>query len=195
MQETITNPNFFDKLIQFDKELLVTLNAHGSESWDAFWLIVTNQFSWIPLFLLLFLLLIKVYGWKKGLLLIVVAALLVTFSDQLVNFIKNTVMRLRPNKDPEIMDIIRVVKRSGGYSFVSGHSTTSFAVTTYMILLLRKHFKYIRLLLIWPIIFAYSRIYCGVHFPIDILFGMFLGITIGFTFYKISLFAMSKLNS
>lgn len=195
MQETITNPSFFDRLIIADKELLVSLNAYGSEPWDAFWLFITNQFNWIPLFLVLFFLLIKSYGWKKGLLLIVVAALLVTFSDQFVNFIKNSVMRLRPNNDPEIMDIIRALKHPRGYSFVSGHSTTSFAVTTYMIFLLRKQFKYIRLLLIWPILFAYSRIYCGVHFPIDIILGMFLGVTIGFSFYKLSLFLTNKIFS
>ena len=195
MQIIQFTPTFWDNLIQQDKDLLINLNALGTENWDAFWMFVTNQFNWTPLFLVLFFLLTKVYGWKKGLILIVFTALLIAFSDQLVNLIKNSVMRLRPNNDPEIMDVIRAVKHSKGYSFVSGHSTTSFAVSTYMIFLLRKHYKYIRLLLIWPILFAYSRIYCGVHFPIDITFGMFLGITIGFTFYKLSTFLIKKMDS
>ena len=187
--------SFLDTLIEKDKELFVFLNGLGTESWDNFWVVVTNQFSWTPFFLLLFFLIFKAYGWKKGLLLVVVVALLVTFSDQLVNFIKDSVARLRPNNDPAINEIIRIVKnRPRGFSFVSGHSTTSFAVTLFMILTLRNHYKYILLLLIWPLLFAYSRIYIGVHFPIDIFIGMLLGLLIGYTFYKISVLFLRKIH-
>lgn len=194
MQITKPTPTFWDNLIQQDRDLLVNLNALGTENWDAFWMFVTNQFNWTPLFLLLFFLLTKAYGWKKGLILIVFTGLLVTFSDQLVNLIKNSVMRLRPNNDPDINEIIRILKHPRGYSFVSGHATTSFAVTTFIILLLRNNYKWIRLLLIWPFLFAYSRIYCGVHFPIDITLGLILGLIIGFVFYRLSLLFLLKVN-
>ena len=187
--------NFWDELIRQDRELLVQLNALGSDKWDAFWLLVTNQFNWIPLFLFLFFLLFKAYGWKKGIVLVLIAALLVTFSDQLVNLIKNSVMRLRPNNDLELKTIIRALKHPHGFSFVSGHSTTSFAVTVFMVSLLRKHYKYIVFLFLWPMLFAYSRIYCGVHFPIDIFMGMLLGITIGLLFYRFSQIILRKVNS
>jgi undecaprenyl-diphosphatase len=194
LQITKPLPIFWDKIIQNDKELFIKLNALGTEKWDAFWLIITDKDCWLPLFLLLFFLLIKAFGWKKGLIIILFSAILVTFSDQLVNLIKNTVGRLRPNNDPEIKDIIRVLKRPGSYSFVSGHATTSLAITTFMILLLKNNFKLIRLLLIWPLLFAYSRIYCGVHFPIDIVFGMCLGVTIGFVFYRLCLLFLLKVK-
>ena len=186
--------DFLDQIIEYDKELFIYLNSFGSEPWDDFWVFVTNQFSWIPLFLLLFYFIFKAYGWKKGLVLVLVAAALVTFSDQFVNFIKDTFERLRPNNDPTINKIIRILKRSKDFSFVSGHSTTSFAVTTYMILTLKKYYKYTFLLLIWPILFAYSRIYVGVHFPIDIFMGMLVGIVIGFLFYNLSLFFLKKVK-
>lgn len=184
--------SFIDTLIESDKELFVYLNSLGVESWDHFWMIITNQFNWIPLFLLLFILIFKAYGWKKGIVLVLVAALLVAFSDQFVNFIKDYFGRLRPNNDPTINEMIRILKRPRSFSFVSGHSTTSFAATTFMILTLKKYYKYSSLLLIWPILFAYSRIYIGVHFPIDIFVGMLLGILEGFIFYKISLFFLKK---
>jgi undecaprenyl-diphosphatase len=184
--------SFIDTLIETDKELFVYLNSLGVESWDQFWLIITKQFNWIPLFLLLFILIFKAYGWKKGIVLVLVAALLVAFSDQFVNLIKDYFGRLRPNNDPTINDMIRILKRPRSFSFVSGHSTTSFAATTFMILTLKKYYKYSSLLLIWPILFAYSRIYIGVHFPIDIFVGMLLGILEGFIFYKISLFFLTK---
>ena len=186
--------NFLDTIIEKDKELFVYLNSLGVESWDQFWMIVTNQFSWIPFFALLLFLVFKAYGWKKSLLIMVVAALLVTFSDQFVNFIKDYFGRLRPNNDPAINEIIRILKRPKSFSFVSGHSTTSFAVTTFMILTLRNYYKYSFLILIWPLLFAYSRIYVGVHFPVDIFVGMLLGVLEGLIFYKISVIFLKKIR-
>ena len=165
----------------------------GVEQWDQFWMVVTNQFSWIPLFALLLFLIFRAYGWKKALLLTLVVALLVTFSDQFVNLIKDYFGRLRPNNDPTINEVIRILKRPRSFSFVSGHSTTSFAVTTFMILTLRKFYRYPYLLLIWPVLFAYSRIYVGVHFPVDIFVGMLLGILEGVIFYRISVAFLKKI--
>ena len=186
--------SFLDNIIQQDKELFIYLNTLGSETWDQFWIIATNQFNWTPFFLFMFFLLFKAYGWKKGLLLMVVVALLVAFSDQFVNLIKDFFERLRPNNDPSINKLIRILKTPRSFSFVSGHSTTSFAVITFMMASFKNHYKYPFLLLIWPIIFAYSRIYVGVHFPIDIFIGMLLGISIGYVFYKISTVFLRKIH-
>jgi undecaprenyl-diphosphatase len=134
----------------------------------------------------LLFLLFYYFNWKKALFYLLITALLIAFTDQFVNLIKNNVQRLRPCNDPNLKDIIHILKHSGGYSFVSGHSTNSFAVSTFMILVLKKVFKPIYLILIWPILFAYSRIYVGVHYPVDIIFGMLLGISIGVAFFKIS---------
>lgn len=184
--------SFLDTLIEKDKALFVFLNSLGVESWDQFWLLITNQFSWIPLFALLLFLIFKAYGWKKSLMLMLVAALLVVFSDQFVNFIKDYFGRLRPNNDPTINEVIRILIKPKSFSFVSGHATTSFAATTFIILTIKNYYKYPYLLLIWPILFAYSRIYVGVHFPIDIFMGMLLGILEGFIFYRISLVLLKK---
>ena len=174
--------SFLDTLIEKDRALFVFLNGLGTESWDGFWMGITNKYTWIPLYIVLLFLLFRYFNWKKALFLLFIAALLVTFTDQFVNLIKNTIGRLRPCSDPSLQDIIRVVKKSGGYSFISGHATNSFAVSTFMILTLRHYFKPIYLVLIWPLLFAYSRIYVGVHFPLDIFTGMFVGIGIGYGF-------------
>jgi len=185
--------SFLEKIIDYDKELFIYLNSLGSEPWDNFWVTLTNQFSWIPLFALLLILIFRSYGWKKGLLLMVITALLITFSDQFVNLIKDYFGRLRPNNDTTINEMIRILRGPRSFSFVSGHSTTSFAVTTFIIASMKEHYKYPLLLLIWPILFAYSRIYVGVHFPIDIFVGMLLGILIGYVFYRISLTLLKKI--
>ena len=179
--------DFLDKLIAYDKELLIYINGLGTESWDTFWLIITNQLSWIPLYLLFFYLIFKAFGWKKGLGLLLLTALLVTFSDQFTVFLKNYFERLRPNRDPSINGVIRILKNNSSFSFVSGHATTSTAVTLLMYLTLKKHYKYTVLFFIWPLLFSYSRMYLGVHFPLDVTMGALLGVLTGFVFYRLSL--------
>ena len=46
-----------EKIQELDTNLLIYLNGLGSEKFDSFWLILTNQFNWTPLFLLVFYLL------------------------------------------------------------------------------------------------------------------------------------------
>jgi undecaprenyl-diphosphatase len=157
-------------------------------------LIITNQFSWLPVYILLSVVIFKVFGWKKGITLLVLVALLITFSDQFVNFIKNFFERLRPNRDPILNQTIRIVKNSGGFSFLSGHATTSTAVSIFVYLTLKKHAKYVFLIFLWPLLFGYSRIYVGVHFPIDILSGFLLGAVIGWLFYQLSVQILKKIK-
>ncbi|UCE94966.1 MAG: phosphatase PAP2 family protein [Flavobacteriaceae bacterium] len=167
----------------------------GSENWDGFWLLLTNQLSWIPLYLLFFYLIFKSFGWKKGVVMILLTALMITFSDQFTVFLKNYFERLRPNRDPSINDIIRIVKNNSSYSFVSGHATTSTAVTLLMYLTLKKDYKYTIFFFIWPLLFSYSRMYLGVHFPADVITGALLGLFIGYLFYELSLILLKKLDA
>ena len=188
----INNTPFPDQLVAYDKELFSYLNGIGNEKWDWFWLLITEQTHWIPLFIFLLYLLFKAFGLKKGLILLILIALFITFSDQLVNLIKHYYMRLRPCNDPDLESSIRAVLHRNSYSFVSGHSTTSFAMSTFFILLLKNKYKYIRFLLIWPMLFAYSRVYLGVHFPLDIFTGMYIGLFEGILFYYLTFLFFRK---
>ena len=163
-------------IIQKDKELLIYLNNLGSENWDALWLEITHQFNWAPLFILIIFLVLKSFGWKRGGLMILSMIVLVAFSDQFTNLIKNSVERLRPNNDPEIKNMLRIFIRPQSFSFMSGHATTSTFFSVFTVLLLKEKYKYIFLILIFPLIFSYSRVYLGVHFPIDISVGIIIGI-------------------
>ncbi len=180
-------------IIQKDKEFLIYLNSLGSEQWDGFWLTITNQFSWIPLFVFILYLVFKYLGWKKGLFTMFFIAALITFSDQITNVIRGVFERLRPNNDPTIKDSLRTLIRPQSYSFVSGHATTSTVITVFIIMLLRKHVGYIKFLVFFPLIFAYSRLYLGVHFPIDILFGFINGTIIGYLSYKLHEVLVTKI--
>ena len=162
-------------IIQKDKELLIYLNNLGTENWDTLWLGITHQFNWAPLFIFIIFLVIKNFGWKRGGVVIISMILLVAFSDQFTNLIKNSVERLRPNNDPEIKHLLRIFIKPQSFSFMSGHATTSTFFSVFTVLLLRKKYKYIYFILLFPLVFAYSRVYLGVHFPLDISVGIIIG--------------------
>jgi undecaprenyl-diphosphatase len=173
-----------ENIIQKDKELLIYLNNLGSEQWDGFWLTITNQFTWTPLFVFVLFLVFKQFGWKKGIFTVLFIAVIVAFSDQFTNLIKNTTERIRPCNTEGLKEYLRdFTYKPRGYSFWSGHASLSTTITTFMILLLRKHIRLIYLMILFPLIFGYSRIYLGVHFPVDVTTGYVSGVILGTLFY------------
>ena len=184
-----------DQILEFDKSLFIYLNSLGSVEYDAVWLTITNKFSHIPLYLFLIYLLIKkslkINKSKKKILLLIVfrissLSFLILISDQLSNFFKNNFERLRPCHNLDIVDQIRIVKDSCGglFGFFSAHASNSFVVATFFYLFFSSKNKLSKLLFLWASIVAYSRIYVGVHYPLDIVFGSLLGFLITFFFYR-----------
>jgi undecaprenyl-diphosphatase len=180
-----------EDIISYDKQLLVYLNNLGSESFDWFWLLITNQFYLAPIFLYIFYLLWKKIGWKNLWMVLLFIALIIMVCDQTTNLFKYTFQRLRPVNDLEIKESLRILISRKSFSFFSGHASNSMATTLFMFLIFRKYYKYAFLLFLFPLVFAYSRIYLGLHFPIDILTGYFVGGIVGSFFY----FIYKKANS
>ncbi|MDG2193350.1 MAG: phosphatase PAP2 family protein [Polaribacter sp.] len=182
----------FETLIQKDRELLIYLNNLGSEQWDSLWLFITNQLNWIPLFALVIFLIFKNLGWRKGSFLFFFLIVMVAFSDQFTNMIRGIFERLRPNNDIRISHLLRTLITPQSYSFTSGHATTSMTFSVFVWLFFKGRYKNIRLIFIFPLVFAYSRLYLGVHFPIDILTGASVGTIIGYVFFKLHGFLERK---
>lgn len=85
--------------------------------------------------------------------------------------------RLRPCHNPELEGLLYVYGRCGGlYGFVSSHAANTFGVATFLTLILRKKQKGIKWLFLYAVIVSYSRIYLGVHYPLDVLFGALVGV-------------------
>lgn len=184
-----------NELLALDKEIFVNLNNLGSVPFDDFWKIITKQIYWTPLFVSVFYCIHKKIGIKQLFLIIVFLALLITFTDQMTNLFKNTFQRLRPCNDPEIKNIIRIVIERKSPSFFSGHASNSMASTLFIYLIIKKYYNHTYLLFLFPLIFAYSRIYLGLHFPLDILSGYVFGLLTGFCFYKLYNYFYLKYNS
>jgi undecaprenyl-diphosphatase len=173
-----------EKILSLDTRLFIYLNSLGSETYDGFWLFITKQANWTPFFLLLLYLIYKKLGAKQTLFLLLFVAALVTITDQTTNLFKHTFQRLRPCNNPEIKSFIRIVQSRDSFSFFSGHAANTMAVATFLYLNLKRYFKYLGFLFLWPLIFAYSRIYLGLHYPLDIISGYICGLILGSLMFK-----------
>jgi undecaprenyl-diphosphatase len=183
-----------EQLLEYDKSLFLFLNNLGSPTWDNLWLTITYKFTFIPLYALLLYLLYKKYGLKSLMILVVVIALMITFTDQMTNVFKRTFERPRPCGEDALIDHMRFIAvRCGKYGFFSGHSSNSMAVALFAGLLLKPFYKnLIFMLMFWSVIVGYSRIYVGVHYPLDIICGFTFGALSGFLFYKLATYLIKK---
>jgi undecaprenyl-diphosphatase len=185
-----------DTLLTYDTELFLFLNNLGSEQWDGFWLIVTEKWSSIPVYAVLLYLIYRHYGLKGTLLIMVAVALMITATDQLANLFKYGIERPRPCRVEALQDQMRFVAEGcGRFGFFSAHAASSMAAAVFLGLALRKYYRYLPfLLLFWAVIVAYSRIYLGVHYPLDIIVGMFFGGLTGTVFYLLQLRARRRFS-
>ncbi|MEM7186398.1 MAG: phosphatase PAP2 family protein [Bacteroidota bacterium] len=176
-----------EQLLQYDTELFLFLNNLGSEPWDGLWRFITEKYSSVPIYALLLYLIYKKLGWKGTLVILVAVALMITATDQLANLFKYGIQRPRPCRVEALQTSMRFVADGcGRFGYFSAHAASSMAAAVFLGLLLRDRFKYLPfLLLLWAVIVAYSRIYLGVHYPLDIITGMFFGAILGWIFYKL----------
>lgn len=166
----------------------------GSETWDGLWLAITNKLTFIPLYAVLLFLLHKKYGAKSLLIFVVVIVLMITFTDQITNVFKRFFERPRPCGEDGLINQMRFIAvRCGKYGFFSGHSSNSMAAAVFAGLMLRPYYKnLIFILLFWSAVVAYSRIYVGVHYPLDIFCGLAFGAISGFLFYKFAKYLLNR---
>ncbi|MGY0392006.1 phosphatase PAP2 family protein [Bizionia sp. KMM 8389] len=188
-----------EQLVQLDNEVFLYLNNLGTVNWDAFWMFYTTKFYWIPFYAILLFIIFKTRTPKLFLITVLVIALMVLFTDQVTNLFKKViVMRLRPCHDPTLEGLMRVVKSScgGKYGFFSGHASNSMAVAIFSGMLLRFKYKYlIYFMIIWSVAMGYSRIYIGVHFPLDVICGMTFGAFSGYLFYKLDIYLQRRFTA
>jgi len=180
-----------EEILKLDSKILIFLNNLGVPKFDHLWVslskIEANIFMYLFLICLFFYIQKARPKFSNILYLIFVIAIMITITDQGANLFKDSIQRLRPCYDETVKDSIRLVKDScgGKYGFFSAHASNSFSLAIFFGLLFRKRIRYIILItLVYASFISYSRIYLGVHFPIDIIFGSLFGLFIGFSIYK-----------
>ena len=101
--------------------------------------------------------------------------------------LKNIFQRIRPYLEANVPIIIG---HPGGYSFPSGHTSSSFAAATVLAFTFKK---WGALFYVLAALIGFSRAYLYVHYPTDIIAGAVLGWAVGFVCIK-SLFGKKTIG-
>lgn len=186
----------WNRLLELDREWLVRLNGWGGLGWDRFWTVLSDKWTALPLYILLVVLVFRWIGWKRTFLLLVFVGLLILSTDQLSNLFKYGVQRLRPCHDPELEGLLRLVKSScgGRFGFFSAHAANAFGLAVFFTAIWRRRFAVgMTFLIFWGLLVGYSRVYLGVHYPLDVLTGFLVGGVFGWLFSRMFILALQKL--
>jgi len=188
-----------EQLIAWDKSLFIFSNSFHTAYFDNFFWIFTQATTWIPLYLSLLFILIKTKK-KDAIWIILGIAVTILLSDQISSgLIKPLVARLRPSHEPSLSAIIHLINgyQGGAFGFVSSHAANSFGLALFTSFLFRNK-TFSVTIFCWAFVNSYSRIYVGVHYPLDIIGGALIGLlSAGLVYsqlkkYKPSIFIESR---
>lgn len=169
---------------ELDRTLFLLVNGAHSAALDEIMWFVSGKLGWIPFYLILLFFVVRKYG-KKSLIILIAIAVLITLSDQVsVHLFKNVFERYRPCHNLEIQDMVHLVnnKCGGKYGFVSSHSANVFALATIIGLLFSR--GVLIFMFAWATLVAYSRVYLGVHYPLDVFVGAIVGVLLAFLIHS-----------
>lgn len=162
----------------WDRDFFLFLHQNRIEALSPLMVILSSYYTWIIVFLIVSYFMIKkdrMWGLKAS-----IFSLLGIGVNSLSNHIlKEIIARPRPTFDEEIKHLVNALGYfETNFSFFSAHSSNSFCFAIFVCF----YFKniYVRFVIIlWAVLVAYSRIFVGQHYPIDIMVGSTFGILTG----------------
>jgi undecaprenyl-diphosphatase len=168
-----------DPIVRFDTYLFHLINTGFVAGWlDTLMPYVTEKFNFLGAIIVASVL-ILVLGKRKdrwGLLLLVFVVL---SSDLLSNTLKHLFMRIRPCNALEGVRLLAGCSHS--YSFPSSHATNIFAA---MVFLTARYRRFFPVFLTIAVTVAYSRVYVGVHYPLDVAGGAVFGSVVAIVWFE-----------
>ncbi|REG91445.1 phosphatase PAP2 family protein [Algoriphagus antarcticus] len=165
-----------EQIKTWDEEIFLWLNSFHTDWLDALMFQLSQTFIWIPFYLILFYFIYKVDSkrtwWVLG-----GVAMTILIADQVTSgLMKPFFERLRPCHDERWNLVIHNYGRCGGlYGFASSHAANTFGLAVFLNLKMKGKLRFLPWLFLWAAVVSYTRIYLGVHYPMDILVGALVG--------------------
>lgn len=176
----------FSTIQNIDFQVLQWFNGSNNVILDQLALVLTSGFTWIPLYVVLFIVVMRNNETMMQIGLVVGSALLcILFADGFADgIIKPLAERWRPSNDPLVKYSVQVVDnlRMKDYSFCSAHAANTMSIAVFFSLLIRSRMMTITMIT-WSLVNCWTRLYLGVHYPLDIATGLLLGSVVGFLVY------------
>ncbi len=169
---------------ELDRSLMLALNFDGGSWLDAIMEFASARLAWVPLYLLLVYLIFRYVGWKRALLVVGFVAVGVVAADHICNFFKATFPMPRPTHTDMLSELHNVVGKGSVRGTASSHAANTFFIFTFVSLVLRRRWL-VWTLLAWTLLVSYSRIYLGLHFPLQVALGIGVGGVVGILLYLI----------
>lgn len=178
----------FQQLIKLDHWLFNKINQEWiNPTFDVVFSFIRQAEFWIPFYLFLLVLALVNFG-RKGIWWSATLIMTAIISDLCSStVIKNSISRLRPCRNPDLADQVRVLVNYCPHSssFTSSHASNHFAIAFFIFITLNQTGSWRWLLFLWAFFICYAQVYVGVHYPLDILGGALVGSLVG---YLMSLF-------
>jgi len=174
-----------------DQALFELINGKWTSPWLAdFMPWMRTSEHWIPMYVMLVGFLFYKWGWKAWKWLVTVAVA-IALTDQVSSFIfKPLIHRLRPCADPSMLGQVKLLIGAcpTSFRFTSSHAANHFSLAMFIFMTLQPLLKkYTYLFFLWAALISYSQIYVGVHYPLDVVSGCIIGLSLGYVFAKIYL--------
>jgi len=169
-------------MLQLDLNILYFFNHTLAAPWlDSVMIYLTNLGHWLPVYIFTVGFLIWKFRWR-GVWMVLACVIVVGAADFITNrAIKEVIARPRPCADTAsaVYKMLRFPDGiRHGYGFPSSHAVNNFAGIAFFIFLFQKNRKLLWLI-IPAIIPGLTRVYLGLHYPSDILGGIFIGSAFG----------------
>lgn len=178
-----------EQISNWDEELFLKLNGLHVDWLDPIAAFGSGTITWIPFYLLLLYFIYRADP-KNSWWVFAGAAFTILLADQTTSgLMKPYFERLRPCHDERWDGMIYVYNRCGGlYGFASSHAANTFGIATFLNLKMKGQIRFLPWLFLWAALVSYTRIYLGVHYPMDIIIGALVGVLAGLMAWFIVVF-------
>ena len=177
---------FPHQLVEWDQKVFIKLNSEWTNPFfDAITPYLRSPICWAPFYLFLLVFVLMNYR-AKGAWWVVFLLCTVALTDLTgTNVFKHVFERPRPCNDPDFYSHVRLLLNhcspSTSYSFISNHAANHFGMATFIYITFRSILKkWTLIFFLWAILVAYSQVYVGVHYPLDVLAGALVGSVWGY---------------